>query len=97
MWMSHEIVAQMLMVQLATGDERLHKRTEGDAGNISLVLAELGCLCCWSPDYYARMLRIMKQGFHHAAQVSQNKAEDPDSPFRDLKGDSPSPTPGTQS
>lgn len=78
-WRAAIVTAQILLFQAATADQRLHQRSEGDANNLSLILAEFGPLCCALRDgVVQKVWRVMKKGLTHAASVSRRTVVDPD-------------------
>ena len=76
-WLVVEVTAQILLFQRAAASPKIHARTEGDAENLSLVLAELGCLACWDRDGYNRAVLLLRKGVDHAAAVARMEREDP--------------------
>lgn len=78
-WRAAIVIAQTLLFQAATADQRLHQRSEGEVGNLSLVLAELGPLCCALRDSVVqRVWRVMEKGLTHASGVSRRTVVDPE-------------------
>ena len=77
-WLAHYVTAQILLFGMATADARIHKRAP-ELGDMSVVLAEIGCLACFLPGSMARVIRIFgRGGLDHAAKVAQGKATDPE-------------------
>jgi hypothetical protein len=78
-WQSALVICNILLFQAAMADQRVHDRTEGDMANMSLVLAELGPLCCaLRTGILDRIFGVMRKGLTHAALVTQRKVADPD-------------------
>jgi hypothetical protein len=71
-----EVTLSLLLFRLTVSDPRIVARADGDSYNLSLVLAELGCMACWSQEYYRRAYRCCQKGIEHAAAVARgDKAE----------------------
>lgn len=68
-WMSAVVVANILLFQGLMFERIVNKPKE---------ITVLGCLGCKAPNVWDKMVKVMKKGFSHAAQVSQMKIEDPD-------------------
>ena len=81
-WMVYDLTMQILLFQAASADPRIHARTGGDSRQLSLVLAEIGCLACWERKYYRKAMVIMRKGIEHAAKVAQGKRHDADWVFQ---------------
>lgn len=76
-WRATDFVAKLLLFQGTTADERFQARIGGDfKANANVVLAEIGCLACFSPELYERVCRVMAKGLSHAAAVTQGKIAD---------------------
>jgi hypothetical protein len=68
-WKPAMLYAQMLLFSKVAGDPRVVARIDGDDHNLSLVLAEIGCMACFAPDVYERAVRVLRKGLSHAARV----------------------------
>jgi hypothetical protein len=76
-WQATMTVVQILLFTWTTADPGFHRRTAGDAANMSLVLAEIGCLACYQHDGYVRAIGLIRErGLSHAAAVSRHDAAD---------------------
>ena len=80
-WQVAELTATILLFQAAAQDERISRRAENEASNLSLILAEVGCLACFEPKWYDLMVALLKKGVSRAAKVAQFKERDPDWPY----------------
>lgn len=77
-WRVYHVVAQLLLFNRVVAEDGIAKRAEGDASNLTLVLAELGCLACARPALYRRVVLVCRKGLEHAAAVSRGERTDPD-------------------
>jgi hypothetical protein len=68
-----EVTLQLLLFRLTVADPRIVARAGGDSYNLSLVLAELGCMACWSQAYYRLAYRCCQKGIEHAAAVARGE------------------------
>lgn len=76
-WMATLTVVQILLFTWTTADVRFHRRTEGDLKNMSLILAEMGCMACVHGDGFTKAIGLIRdRGLGHAAAVSQNEVAD---------------------
>lgn len=75
-WMAREVGALILLFQGASADDRIWKRAEGKAENLSLVLGEIGCLACWDSALFGRVARVAQKGLAHCAAVTQGRIAD---------------------
>lgn len=85
-WRTGTVIANMLLFQALTADPRLHARCEGETGQtMSLVLAELGPLCCAvRGSVLERVFAVMAKGLEHASKVSRREVIDPTFDFTTL-------------
>lgn len=79
-WVLAMIIMDVLLFQWATKDPGIWKRADGEVADLTLVLAEIGCLACRYPDGFGAAVRVLQKGIDHAAAVSQARATDPDWP-----------------
>jgi hypothetical protein len=87
-WLAHELTAQILLFQWLAGDKRIWARANGNAENLSLVLAEIGCMACWDRAAYGRVYRLLqKVGLTIAAKIAQGKLVHDDWPIMDRARD----------
>lgn len=77
-WLVAVVTAQILLFQWASADDAIWKRAERDAANLTLVLAEIGCLACRYVPGFDAAVRVLQKGIDHAAMVAQGKASDPE-------------------
>lgn len=77
-WRATLVTMQLLLFRAMMADERIQRRTGGDAAVISLVLAELGCPCCARRADFRRALVVMRKGLAHASAVARGDLYDPD-------------------
>lgn len=75
-WQALVVVVQLGVFQAATADERVWQRcspTEGgdrDVADLSLVLAEIGCLGCFKPKTRDALIeRVRTEGLSAVAQA----------------------------
>lgn len=76
-----EVTLQILLFRQLAGDPRTTARCTQTAGkaeskDLSLVLAELGCMACYEPRYYRRACAVIQKGFPHASLVARGLAAD---------------------
>lgn len=90
-WQTAIIVASILLFQASTADDRVWQRCtllengDRDANDLSLVLAEIGCLACFKPESFGQLLGIMqKHGITYAAELSRGTRVDPEWPTSKL-------------
>jgi hypothetical protein len=77
-WMATLVTMQLLLFRATMADERIHKRTGGDANAISLILAEIGCPACARKADFKRALVVMRKGLTHSAKVARGELYDAD-------------------
>lgn len=82
-WQMAIMVAQIMLFQNASNKEWVWQRCsllpdgKRDGKDLSLVLAEIGCLACLDTDAFRRLSNIMlKRGVRYAAQLSRGEIED---------------------
>lgn len=75
-WRVYVACSQVLLFQGASADARVWDRAGGSVENLSLVLAEIGCLACWDVSLYLRVVKLAKKGLEHMSAVSQGKIAD---------------------
>lgn len=76
-WRAHIVVAQLLLFTWVASEDGIHTRSEGDSNNLSLILAELGCLgCARRPLFGDAILPLLAKGLSHAADVQKGKVRD---------------------
>lgn len=81
-WREHESTGQLLMLKgLLAHDHVLHARSEGTTENLTMVLAEIGCLACWRPRMYQRVYRVLLKGLNHAKAIISGDVADPEFPL----------------
>lgn len=87
-WRVAIITAQIMMFQAAVANDVVWQRCSAladgqpNSEDLSLVLAEIGCLACFEREGWLRVLRIMgTKGIRYAAQVAQKQIEDADWPY----------------
>lgn len=89
-WRAGLVVTGLLMFQWATTEKSVWDRADGKSENLSLVLAELGCLACAFPDGWKALIKVLIRGLTHAAHVSQGKLKNPDwIDFTAVRGETP--------
>jgi hypothetical protein len=76
-----EVTLQILLFRQLAADPRIAARCTQTAGkaeakDLSLVLAELGCMACYEPRYYRRACAVIQKGFPHASLVARGLAAD---------------------
>jgi len=80
-WKAAIVVANILLFQQASNEPSIWRRAEQQVENLSLILAEIGCLgCAFDRKPWERVVRIMKRGISHASKVSRGEIADPDHP-----------------
>lgn len=88
-WLATMVTGQILLFQTAARSDVIWQRCskvagtdQRDANDLSLVLAEIGCLACYRPDWFDMVIRLIDtEGLHFAAQVAQAKKSHPDFPW----------------
>jgi hypothetical protein len=81
-WVVAFVTMQILLFTWVTSDVRVYRRTRGELADMSLVLAELGCLACYDGEGYDRATILLRRDASLAAKVAQGKATDPDWPIQ---------------
>lgn len=79
-WQGTLAAAQLLLFNRAAADPRIVARAEQSTENLTLVLAEVGCLACYLPEWYRRSITVLRRGLGHAIAVAYGKDEDPEWP-----------------
>lgn len=77
-WVATLVTMQLLMLNWLMTDKRIYARSEnGRVEDLTLVLAEVGCMACYDNDGYNRALSLFRVGgLDYAARVAQGKASD---------------------
>lgn len=81
-WRAAMVVNALLMFQRASQDNSIHARTGGDIGQLSLVLAEIGCLACRYPEDFSSALSFQHEADgKRVADVIHARVSDPRWPW----------------
>ena len=87
-WKAALVVANLMLFQITSAGDVMWQRAKREDGetptsaDVSLVLAEMGCLACFSHKNLERVLTIFrKHGLQGAAKISQGQLESPHWPY----------------
>lgn len=75
-WQTRMVIAQMLLFQWTATDPRFWQRCgrtkdERDVAAMNLVLAEIGCLACWSSRGFQTIWQMMRDDLEGAIAASK--------------------------
>jgi len=75
-WRSRVVIAQILLFQWTATDPRFWKRCgktqdERDVAAMNIVVAEIGCLACWSPRGFRVIWNMMRDDLDAAVAASK--------------------------
>jgi hypothetical protein len=76
-WRAAIIEAQMLLLQAALVHPSVQARSEGNPLNLSIVLAEIGCLACFLPQDYRTAVVLIKDPNVKTGDLIYRRAKDP--------------------
>lgn len=69
-WRAHIVVARLLLFSWVSSEDGIAARAEHEARNLTLILAELGCLGCARRHLFRdSILPLLAKGLSHAAKV----------------------------
>jgi hypothetical protein len=77
-WMVSMLTVQILCFTWATADPRINARLpkeSSEPSDLSLILAEVGCLACFDGEGYDRAAMLVRRGLPHAVDVAHGRAK----------------------